>query len=354
MVTVKIGINGFGRIGRCTLKRCIEMDGIDVVGINDLANIEDLAYLLKYDSISGWYNKEVTNVDNHIQVDGKDIAFFSSREPSQIPWKDVGADIVVESSGAFRRREKAAGHIEAGAKKVIISAPSDDADATIVMGVNENMYQKEEHNVISLASCTTNSLAPVVKVLNDTFGVESLFFTTIHAYTSSQSLMDTPARHRQRGRAAALSIIPTTTGAAKATEKVLPELKGRMNGMAMRVPVPDGSITDITAIVKKDTTPEEVNNAFYQAAEKPEFINILRVSNEALVSRDILGDCHSAVVDAEGTAVVNGRVVKVLSWYDNEWGYSCRLVDFALYINKVENQSYSLSGSSSGHKTINQ
>jgi glyceraldehyde 3-phosphate dehydrogenase len=256
MVTVKIGINGFGRIGRCTLKRCIEMDGIDIVGINDLANIEDLAYLLKYDSISGWYNKEVTNVDNHIQVDGKDIAFFSSREPSQIPWKDVGADIVVESSGAFRRREKAAGHIEAGAKKVIISAPSDDADATIVMGVNENMYQKEEHDVISLASCTTNSLAPVVKVLNDTFGVESLFFTTIHAYTSSQSLMDTPARHRQRGRAAALSIIPTTTGAAKATEKVLPELKGRMNGMAMRVPVPDGSITDITMHERLLTTHE--------------------------------------------------------------------------------------------------
>jgi len=328
-MTIRIGINGFGRIGRCVLRRCIDTDGVSVVGINDLAHIDDLAYLLKYDSISGWYHEEVRTDNMSLLVGHQSIPFFSFPEPAKIPWKDVGADIVIESTGAFRSRAKAAGHLDGGARKVIISAPSDDADTMVVPGVNTGSYDPQAHHVISLASCTTNSLAPVAKVLNDTFGVEHLVFTTVHAYTSSQSLMDTPARHRRRGRAAALSIIPTTTGAANAAEKVLPELQGRMTGMAMRVPIPDGSITDIVAALQKDTTSEEVNDAFNRASKQPELKGILRVSDEALVSRDILGDSHSAVVDAESTVVLRKRVVKVLSWYDNEWGYTSRLVDFA-------------------------
>jgi len=331
-VTIRVGINGFGRIGRCVLRRCIEKGGVTVVGINDLANLDDLAYLLKYDSVSGWYPKDVASNGSLLRVGGRRISFFSSPEPAQIPWKNVGADIVIESTGAFRSRLKAAGHLEAGARKVIISAPSDDADTMIVPGVNTDSYDPQSHQVISLASCTTNSLAPVAKVLNDTFGVEHLIFTTVHAYTSSQSLTDIPARHRRRGRAAALSIIPTTTGAAQAAERVLPELAGRMTGMAMRVPIPDGSITDIVAMLQKDTTPEEVNAALQQAAKQPGFKGILRVSDEALVSRDILGDSHSAIVDAGSTMVLRQRVAKVLSWYDNEWGYTSRLVDFAMVV----------------------
>ena len=327
-MTIRVGINGFGRIGRCVLRRCIEKGGITVVGINDLANLDDLAYLLKYDSVSGWYPKDVSSHESTLRVGGRRIRFFSAPEPSQIPWRDVGADIVIESTGAFRSRSKAIGHIESGARKVIISAPSDDADVMIVPGVNTHDYDPGEHQVISLASCTTNSLAPVAKVLNDTFGVEHLMFTTVHAYTSSQSLTDIPARHRRRGRAAALSIIPTTTGAAQAAEKVLPELAGKMTGMAMRVPIPDGSITDIVVTLRKDTNPKEVNAALLKAARQPEFKGILRVSDEALVSCDILGDSHSAVIDAESTTVLRDRVVKVLSWYDNEWGYTSRLVDF--------------------------
>jgi glyceraldehyde 3-phosphate dehydrogenase len=330
-MTVKIGINGFGRIGRCTFKQCIERDEFTVVGINDLASIDDLAYLLKYDSVHGWYPRKVSNDKSSIQVEGERISFFSFSNPAQIPWKDVGADIIIESSGAFRTRAKAAGHLKAGAHKVIISAPSDDADTTIVPGVNQDTYNPQAHQVISLASCTTNSLTPVVKVMHDAFGVEHLIFTTIHAYTSSQSLMDIPARHRRRGRAAALSIIPTTTGAAKAAERVLPALKGRMSGMAMRVPVPDGSVTDIVATLQKDVTPEEVTDVLKRASEKPELKGILRVSDDALVSQDIVGDPHSAVVDAENTMVLRQRVVKVLVWYDNEWGYSSRLVDFTKF-----------------------
>ncbi len=328
-MTVRIGINGFGRIGRCVFKQCIAREGLEVVAVNDLANISDLAYLLKYDSVHGWYPRKITNNNNHIQVGSGSVAFFSIPEPDKIPWSEVGAEIVIESTGAFRQRSKAAGHLKAGAQKVIISAPSDDADIMIVLGVNNDEYNPGKHEVISLASCTTNSLAPVAKVLNDAFGIEHLMFTTVHAYTSSQSLMDMPARHRRRGRAAALSIIPTTTGAAGAAEKVLPELKGRMTGMAMRVPVPDGSLTDIVATLQKDVTVNEVNTVLKQASRRPELKNILRVSDEALVSRDIIGDPHSAIVDMENTMVLRDRVVKILSWYDNEWGYSSRLVDFA-------------------------
>lgn len=334
-MTVRIGINGFGRIGRCVFKQCIEREGLEVVAVNDLADKDDLAYLLKYDSVHGWYPEKVTTDNSHIKVGDHNISFFSVTEPSKIPWKDAGADIVIESSGLFRSRAKAAGHLEAGAQRVIISAPSDDADIMVVLGVNDDKYDPKSHQVISLASCTTNSLAPVAKVLNDSFGVENLMFTTIHAYTSSQSLMDTPARHRRRGRAAALSIIPTSTGAASAAEKVLPELKGRMTGMAMRVPVPDGSLTDIVATLKTDVTVEEVNNAIIQAAERPEMRDIIRISDEALVSHDIIGDFHSAIIDIENTIVLQNRVVKILSWYDNEWGYSARLADFASLAAKV-------------------
>jgi len=331
---IRVGINGFGRIGRCALKQFIERDDFTIAGINDLANMEDLAYLLKYDSVQGWYPKKIYCEGSNILVEGHRIPFFSCSDPREIPWKDVGADIVIECTGAFRQRAKAARHIEAGARRVVISAPSDDADATIVLGVNSGTYDPKKHKVISLASCTTNCLAPVAKVLNDVFGVEYVAFTTVHAYTSSQSLMDTPARHRRRGRAAALSIVPTTTGAARATERVLPELKGRIGGMALRVPVPDGSVTDIVATLRKDVTPAEVNEALQRASEQPELKGILRVTEEALVSQDVIGDTHSAVVDAESTMVTIKRVAKVLAWYDNEWGYSARLVDFAAFIGK--------------------
>ena len=253
--TIRVGINGFGRIGRSVFKQLLQREEFQVTGINDLADLEDLAYLLKYDSVHGWYPKKVAGEKDAIQVEDRRIPFFSSPDPGKIPWKDVGADIIIECSGALRSRSKAAGHLEAGARRVILSAPSDDADATIVLGVNEGSYEPKSHRVISMASCTTNCLAPVAKVLHKAFGVEYIVFTTVHAYTSSQSLMDTPARHRRRGRAAALSIIPTTTGAAKAAEKVLPELKGKMTGMAMRVPVPDGSVTDMVVSLQKDADP---------------------------------------------------------------------------------------------------
>jgi len=327
--TIRVGINGFGRIGRSVFKQFLEKDDFQVVGINDLANIEDLAYLLKYDSVHGWYPKEVAAEKSAIRVADQRFPFHSSPDPAQIPWKDLGAEIIMECSGALRSRAKAAGHLEAGARRVILSAPSDDADATIVLGVNEESYKPESHEIVSMASCTTNCLAPVAKVLHTVFGVESIVFTTVHAYTASQSLMDTPARHRRRGRAAALSIIPTTTGAAKAAEKVLPELKGRIAGMAMRVPVPDGSITDMVVALQKDATAEQVHEALQHASEKAPLKGILRVTREALVSQDIIGDPHSSVVDALSTLMLGKRTAKVLAWYDNEWGYSARLVDFA-------------------------
>ncbi len=326
---IRVGINGFGRIGRCTCKQLIQKEEFKLVGINDLANKEDLAYLLKYDSVHGWYPKKIGTTEKAILIGDQSIPFFSISDPAKIPWADLGADVVIESSGALRSRTKAAGHLEGGARRVIISAPSDDVDATIVLGVNEEIYDPETHKIISMASCTTNNLAPIAKVLGQQFGVESIIFTTVHAYTSSQSLMDIPARHRRRGRAAALSIIPTTTGAAKATEKVLPELKGRVTGMAMRVPVPDGSVTDLVAILKKEVTPQDINNALRAAAEKAPLQGILRVTDEALVSRDIIGDPHSSIVDAQSTMVLNKKVAKIISWYDNEWGYSARLVDLA-------------------------
>jgi glyceraldehyde 3-phosphate dehydrogenase len=331
---IRVGINGFGRIGRTVFKQLLQKENFQVVGINDLASIEDLAYLLKYDSVHGWYPRKVAAQENAIQVDQQTIPFFSSPDPKKIPWKNTGADVVIECSGAFRSRAKAAGHLEAGARRVIISAPSDDADAMIVLGVNEESYRPESHQIVSMASCTTNCLAPAAKVLHESFGVQFLMFTTVHAYTSSQSLMDMPTRHRRRGRAAALSIIPTTTGAAKATEVVLPQLQGKITGMAMRVPIPNGSVTDMMVSLGKDVTPEQVNAAFREAAERSPLQGILRVTDEALVSQDIISDPHSCIIDAQSTMVLNSRIVKVLAWYDNEWGYSARLVDFAELIGR--------------------
>ncbi len=328
-MTLRVGINGFGRIGRCTFKQIMATDGMEVAGINDLADIDDLAYLLKYDSVHGWYPSKVENDRHSLTVDGSEVAFFSEAEPSGLPWAEVEADVVIECSGLFRAREQAAGHLEAGARKVIISAPSDDADGMFVLGVNSDRYDPRTQHVVSMASCTTNCLAPIAKVLHEGFGIESLMMTTVHAYTSSQSLMDRPTRKRRRGRAAAQSIVPTTTGAAAATERVLPELAGRIDGVAMRVPIPDGSITDIVATLSRNTTAEQVNEALEAASRTPPLEGILRVSDECLVSRDILGDPHSSIVDAESTRVLRDRTAKVLSWYDNEWGYSARLADFA-------------------------
>lgn len=329
MKTVRVGINGFGRIGRCAFKHILAREGYTVVGVNDLADLGDLAYLLKYDSVHGWYPKKVSDDGSAFLVDGHRVPFFQKPNPAELPWGELGADVVLECTGAFRSREKAALHLAGGAKRVVISAPSDDADGMFVLGVNEHTYEAAKHIVVSMASCTTNCLAPVARVLHEAFGVEHIFITTVHAYTSSQELMDTPTRKRRRGRAAALSIVPTSTGAARATGQVLPELAGRMDGMALRVPLPDGSITDIVAQLKSDVTAEQVNSVLETASDKEPLKGILRVSREALVSRDILGDPHSSIVDAESTMVLRDRVVKVMSWYDNEWGYSARLVDFA-------------------------
>ena len=331
MERIRVGINGFGRIGRCTAKQMLADDRFEVVAVNDLSDVGDIAYLLKYDSVHGWYPRKVTAGESSIFVDDHEMAYFSQRSPADIPWGDVGADVIIESTGAFRGRSDASGHLDAGASKVIISAPSDDVDGTFVFGVNHEGYDPDAHTIISNASCTTNCLAPVAKVLNDRFGVEHLMMTTIHAYTSSQSLVDTPQRKRRRGRAAALSIVPTTTGAARATSLVIPELEGRMDGMAFRVPVEDGSVCDITATLGTAVTVDDVLEALNEAAAGP-MNGVLRVTDEALVSRDIIGDPHSSIVDAESTMRLGDRIVKVVSWYDNEWGYSARLVDMAAVV----------------------
>jgi glyceraldehyde-3-phosphate dehydrogenase type I len=313
------------------LRRVLEQPGADVevVAINDLAPIGELAYLLKYDSVHGFLQEEVSHDEQAIQVAGKSIRFFEAREPATIPWGPVGADIVIESTGIFRGRQDAGQHLQAGARKVVISAPSNNVDVTIVLGVNEEMYDPARHDVISMASCTTNSLAPVAKVLHEHFGIARLFITTVHAYTSSQALMDKPMRHRRRGRAAALSMIPTTTGAARATALVLPELAGKMDGMAIRVPVPDGSVTDIVVNLEKATSAEEINACLLQASQKPPLQGVLEVNSDEVVSADIVGNPHSSIVDAPSTNVLGGSMAKILAWYDNEWGYSCRLVDLA-------------------------
>ena len=325
-MTVKVGINGFGRIGRNFFRALAEQGAdLEVVAVNDLTDTKTLAHLLKYDSIMGRFSGEVSYDDDSITVDGKTIKVLAERNPADLPWKELGAEIVVESTGLFTDGEKAKAHIEAGAKKVIISAPGKNVDGTFVMGVNSDDYDTEKHNVISNASCTTNCLAPLAKVLNDAFGIERGIMTTVHAYTGDQRLQDAPHKDLRRARAAALNMIPTKTGAAQAVALVLPELNGKFDGLAVRVPTPTGSLTDLTFQTSKETTVEEVQAAVKKAAEGP-LKGILAYTEDPIVSKDIEGDPHSSIFDATETKVI-GNLVKVLSWYDNEWGYSNRLVD---------------------------
>ena len=331
-MSIAIGINGFGRIGRSIFRIASGREDIEVRGINDLAAPGDLAYLLQYDSVHGRFGTSVRAEDDAIFVDGQRVPFSRTRNPSEVPWGEWGVDVVIEATGALTKREQAAGHLAGGAKRVLISAPAKGPDATFVMGVNHESYDPAKHQVVSNASCTTNCLAPVAKVLEDSFGVASLLITTVHAYTVSQGLLDVPdSKDRRRGRAAALSIIPTSTGAAKATAQVIPSLAGKLDGLAMRVPVPDGSLTDIVATLERDASVDEVLAALRRAAEGP-MAGVLGVSDDELVSVDIVGDPRSSIVDAASTMAVGPRMVKVLSWYDNEWGYANRCVDMAAYI----------------------
>jgi glyceraldehyde 3-phosphate dehydrogenase len=334
-MSTRVAINGFGRIGRLVLRSALEAgrDDLEFVAVNDLTSKETLAHLFKYDSVHGIFPGTVEASENGIRVNGKEVRVLSERDPAALPWKELEVDIVVESTGFFTKRADAAKHIEAGARKVIISAPAKEEDITIVLGVNEDRYDPDAHHVISNASCTTNCLAPVAKVLMESFGIERGLMTTIHAYTNDQSTLDAPHKDLRRARAAAVSMIPTTTGAARATSLVLPELKGKLDGMAIRVPTPDVSIVDLTAEVQKDASVESVNGALRSAAEGP-LAGILDVSDEPLVSIDYTGNPHSSVVDLLSTAVIGSRMVKVLAWYDNEWGYASRVVDLASYVAK--------------------
>ena len=331
----KVGINGLGRIGRLVLRQFMSdsSNDIDIVAANDLTPIDDLAYLLRFDSVHGKVPYNVSFGSDFIQLGSKKLKILNEKDPLKLPWKKLGVDIVLECTGLFRRRDDAAKHLTAGASKVIISAPSESADLTIVQGVNEDSYNSKIHHVVSNASCTTNSLAPAVKVLDDTFGIEHLLVTTVHAYTASQGLVDRSARKIRRGRAAAVSLIPTRTGAAKATGLVLPKLKNKMDALAIRVPVPDGAITDIVAELKSNVTVDQVNEAF-RIASMGELKSILGYSEDELVSADIIGDTHSGIVDATSTKVVDNKMVKVLVWYDNEFGYAKKLLELAEYISK--------------------
>jgi glyceraldehyde 3-phosphate dehydrogenase len=333
-MTVKVGINGFGRIGRQSFKAMLDYysEEIEVVAVNDIGDLPTMAHLLKYDSNYGRFPGTVEVKDNTLVVNGRETRFVCERDPAQLPWGELGVDYVLESTGIFREREKAAKHLEAGAKKVVISAPAKGPDITIVLGVNEDQYDPDKHHIISNASCTTNCIAPVMKVLSEKFGVEKALMTTTHGYTTDQRLLDLPHRDLRRARAAALNIIPTTTGAAIATTLTIPELKGKFHGIAMRVPTPTVSIVDVVALLGRDTTTEEINDAFRKAAEGKRMKRFLAVCEEPLVSVDFKGDPHSSTVDALSTMVVAGNLVKVVSWYDNEWAYACRVADLFHYI----------------------
>jgi glyceraldehyde 3-phosphate dehydrogenase len=334
---IKVAINGFGRIGRSFLRAAIVRpdygESFEVVAVNDLATASTLAYLLKHDSVHGKLGNEISVVDGGIKVDGDQIAFTNQKDPAKLPWENMGVDVVIESTGFFTTRESSSKHLEAGAGKVLISAPAKNPDITVLLGVNLDAYDRGKHRIISMASCTTNSVALPAKVLNDHFHIISGLMTTVHAYTGDQRLLDFPHTDLRRARAASLSIVPTTTGAARAVSLVLPELKGKLNGLALRVPVPDGSITDLTAWVAEETSTGEVNSALKEASEN-EMKGLLGYSEEPLVSVDIVGDPRSSIVDAPSTMVSKekGNLVKVLCWYDNEWGYANRLVDFLSYI----------------------
>jgi glyceraldehyde 3-phosphate dehydrogenase len=340
-MTVRVGINGFGRIGRSFYRALLDRGvgaGVELVAVNDpFGDSATMAFLLKHDSVGGTLKNEVKATDDGFSVDGHDVKKLDVKEPSEIPWKDHGVEVVIESTGLFTAREKAAAHLEGGAKRVIISAPSGDADATICMGVNDDVFDPSAHTVVSNASCTTNCLAPLAKVLDDRFGIDHGLITTVHAYTSDQQLQDlaTPSRSGKpdlrRMRAAALSIVPNTTGAARAIGLVLPQLKGRLDGMSLRVPTPTGSITDLVANLSKDTSVDEVNAAFAEAANDAGYRGVLEYTEEPLVSADIIGNPASCVFSAIDT-MVNGDTVKVLGWYDNEWGYSNRLIDVVEFV----------------------
>jgi glyceraldehyde 3-phosphate dehydrogenase len=332
-MATKVGINGFGRIGRNFYRAYLKKNpGFEIVAVNDLADASVLAHVLKYDSTHGVLEGEVEASDGKISVEGSSFEVLSERDPTALPWADRGVDVVVESTGLFTDREGASQHLTAGAKKVVISAPATDPDITLVLGVNDEKYDPEQHNLISMASCTTNSVGPMAKILMDTFGIESGFMTTIHAYTTEQQLQDQIAVTRKgkvdlrRIRAAALNIIPASTGAAKAIGEVIPELKGKLDGMAMRVPVPDGSVTDLVAVLSREATVDEVNDAFRSAAGTGGWDGILEYTEDPIVSSDIVGNSASCIIDGLSTMAI-GNQVKVIGWYDNEWGFSCRLVD---------------------------
>ena len=331
-MAVKVGINGFGRIGRLVYRAGLNNKNIEFVAVNDLpVGTKTLAHLLKYDSTFGTLKDEVKATDTSLIVNGKELKIISYKSPAEIPWKALGVEIVVESTGLFTEKDKAQGHLAGGAKKVIISAPAKDEDVTIVMGVNENMYDPQKHNIISNASCTTNCLAPLAKVLLDNFGIKHGLMTTIHSYTNDQKILDLPHKDLRRARSAAVSMIPTSTGAAKAIGAVLPQLKGKMDGYAMRVPTPDVSITDLTCELEKATTIADINAAFKKAASGA-MSHILEYSEAPLVSSDFVGNPKSCIFDPELTKVIDGNFIKVLGWYDNEWGYSNRVVDLIEFI----------------------
>ena len=325
-MAVRVGINGFGRIGRNILRASLGHADMDFVAVNDITTAETLAHLLKYDSVLGNLQAQIEVRNGNITVDGDEFKVLSIKDPAELPWKDLGVDIVFEATGKFTKREDTSKHLAAGAKKVIVTAPAKGPDATLVMGVNDGVYDAAKHHIISNASCTTNCLAPFAKVINDRFTIRKGWMTTVHAYTNDQNLLDLPHRDLRRARAAALSIIPTTTGAASALGEVIPALKGKLDGIALRVPTPNVSVVDLAVLVEKKTTAEEVNAAFREAAAGP-LKGILGCSDAPLVSIDFRGNSHSSIVDMPYTKVLDGDFVKILSWYDNEWGYSCRCID---------------------------
>jgi glyceraldehyde 3-phosphate dehydrogenase len=332
-MAIKVGINGFGRIGRNIMRAAMDDSSIDIVAVNDLTDARTLAHLLKYDSILGNLKADIAASGDKIKVGGDEFQVLSIKDPAQLPWKSLGVDVVFESTGIFTNREGAAKHLAAGAKKVVITAPAKGPDLTVVLGVNEDKYDPAKHHIISNASCTTNCLAPIAKVLHESFGIRKGWMTTVHSYTNDQQLLDLPHKDLRRARAAALSIIPTTTGAATAVGEVLPELKGRLDGISMRVPTPNVSVVDLAVLVDKKTTKEEVNAAFKTAADG-KLKGILEYSEEPLVSIDFRGNPRSSIVDAPYTSVMDSDFIKVLSWYDNEWGYSNRCVDLIRYLAK--------------------
>ena len=347
-MATKVAINGFGRIGRNLYRAYLERrPGFEIVAVNDLAEADVLAHVLKYDSTHGVLDADVRAGDGEISVDGSSFRVLAERDPAALPWGDLGVDVVIESTGLFTDREGASKHLAAGAKKVVISAPATDPDITVVLGVNDETYDPEQHHIVSNASCTTNCVAPMAKILLDEFGIESGFMTTIHAYTTEQQLQDQIAVTRKgkvdlrRIRSAPVNLVPASTGAAKATALVIPELKGKIDGMAIRAPVPDGSVTDLVCVLERETSTDEVNEAFRRAAGGDGWNGVLRYTEDAIVSSDIVGDSHSCIIDGLST-MVNGRMVKVIGWYDNEWGYSCRLADI------VERVAQTLSAAPAG------